>query len=244
LEKEKIVTWTASFQHLLFDIIYPYNGKSGVGAVILTPNPYFDIVAKTTDDIRDMDISVNNDDDKKTLKVKLPIPQWAIDESISEGPNEEAPLILNDKSRKKGGWNDKSLILPPSDDNEDDNQLLNLISAAEDNYSSDHDDEDDDDDDDDDKHSDILPPSSDVDDADNEESDKPNNLNDIKPKQAPKAYTGFDDVSKENVAKIHGDLIQRFFHENPEDIEGHGEDTALIEAPKPLQPNNANNNNN
>merc|ERR1719461_952535 len=28
--------------------------------------------------------------------------------------------------------------------------------------------------------------------------------------------------------KIHGDLIQRFFHENPEDIEGHGEETALL----------------
>merc|ERR1719228_1787398 len=29
LEKEKIVTWGASFQHLLFDIIYPYHGRSG-----------------------------------------------------------------------------------------------------------------------------------------------------------------------------------------------------------------------
>ena len=62
-------------------------------------------------------------------------------------------------------------------------------------------------------------------------------------KPPPRAYTGFDDVSKENVVKIHGDLIQRFFHENPEDIEGHGEDTGLLEADQMRalqQPNNGN----
>ena len=233
LEKEKIVTWTASFQHLLFDIIYPYNGKSGVGAVILTPNPYFEMISKTTDDVVDMDIHVN---DKRTKNLKLPIPQWAIEESISnEGPNEDAPLILHDKVKRRGI--DKSLILPPSDDNElsksnddkDENPLNGIISAVEVT----------DDDDDDDDHSDLLPPS----DADNELESEINNIDEQKnnknnkkgpngkldKKSAPKAYTGFDDVSKENVAKIHGDLIQRFFHENPEDIEGHGEDTQLLQ---------------
>eukprot|EP00484_Ammonia_sp_Unknown_P001745 CAMPEP_0197023048 /NCGR_PEP_ID=MMETSP1384-20130603/3830_1 /TAXON_ID=29189 /ORGANISM="Ammonia sp." /LENGTH=406 /DNA_ID=CAMNT_0042451197 /DNA_START=165 /DNA_END=1385 /DNA_ORIENTATION=+ len=227
LEKEKIVTWTASFQHLLFDIIYPYNGKSGVGAVILTPNPYFEMISKTTDDVIDCDIHVN-DDDKKTSKLKLPVPQWAIDESISEGPyNEEQPLIKQGKKHHHH-HRDKSLIYPPSDDeNQGDEKLKDIISANE--VSSE---DDDDDDDEAAKHSDLLPPS----DADNEqESDLNVNQqagqadNASVRKSPPKAYTGFDDVSKENVAKIHGDLIQRFFHENPEDIEGHGEDTALIE---------------
>ena len=101
LEKEKIVTWTASFQHLLFDIIYPYNGKAGVGAVILTPNPYFEMISKTTDDIVDMDIHVNADD-KKTSKLKLPIPQWAIDESVSNdgGPIDEEEELLRGHRKK------------------------------------------------------------------------------------------------------------------------------------------------
>ena len=123
LEKEKIVTWTASFQHLLFDIIYPYNGKTGVGAVILTPNPYFEMISKTTDDIVDMDIHVNGDD-KKTSKLKLPIPQWAIiDESISnDGPQDEEPLLnRNKKEARKRGRVAQSLILPPSDDNDNSN---------------------------------------------------------------------------------------------------------------------------
>ena len=237
LEKEKIVTWTASFQHLLFDIIYPYNGKTGVGAVILTPNPYFEMISKTTDDVVDMDIHVNGDD-KKTSKLKLPIPQWAImDESISnDGPQDEEPLLNRKKEARKRV--DQSLILPPSDDNDNslgddqdkDNPLADVISALEvtDESSS--------------SDSEVV--------ADNEEDEEEDvNINDdkelnsklklsgkgggggvIKKKTPPKAYTGFDDVSKENVAKIHGDLIQRFFHENPEDIEGHGEDTGLLEA--------------
>lgn len=234
LEKEKIVTWTASFQHLLFDIIYPYNGKTGVGAVILTPNPYFEMISKTTDDVVDMDIHVNADD-KKTSKLVLPIPQWAIDESISnDGPQDEEPLLNNNKRNKHRGKVHQSLILPPSDDNDNsigddkDNPLNGVISALEvtdEESSTDSDD-------------DVV--------ADNEESEVNNiNINNDKllnnaignkgnkgliKKTPPKAYTGFDDVSKENVAKIHGDLIQRFFHENPEDIEGHGEDTGLLQA--------------
>jgi len=257
LEKEKIVTWTASYQHLLFDIIYPYNGKGGVGAVILTPNPYFEMISKTTDDVVDIDIHVNGDD-KKTSKLKLPI--WDIDQSISnDGPQDEAPL-LGGRDKNKGGNRrrpiDQSLILPPSDDNydndnsnsnEDDqdpkDKLAGVISALEvtDEESSSIDNTDDD--------------------ADNEieDDDGENPLIDInddkqlnagiggrgkgKGKTPPKAYTGFDDVSKENVVKIHGDLIQRFFHENPEDIEGHGEDTGLLEADQMQalqQPNNGN----
>lgn len=73
MEKEKIVTWTASFQHLLFDIIYPYNGKTGVGAVILTPNPYFEMISNTTDKVSDHDVHVNDIKDKKGSKLKLPI---------------------------------------------------------------------------------------------------------------------------------------------------------------------------
>merc|ERR1712244_15726 len=73
LEKEKIVTWTASFQHLLFDIIYPYNGRAGVGAVILTPNPYFEMCVKTTDEVNDYDVHVNDAKDKKGSKLELPI---------------------------------------------------------------------------------------------------------------------------------------------------------------------------
>eukprot|EP01084_Bolivina_argentea_P144380 253321_1 len=232
LEKEKIVTWTASFQHLLFDIIYPYNGKRGVGAVILTPNPYFEMLVNTTNDKADIDINVHKD---KTSKfVKLPIPQWAIDDiSISEGPNEEAPLIKNDKS-KKHHFMDKSLIIPPSDDNEDDNQLLNLISAAE--VSSDSSEQ---------HHGNklLIPSEDDVDDADNEEMSDLEDKAPPKYKIAPLPYTGFDDVSAKNIQKIHGDLIQRFFHENPEDIEGHGEDTALLEN-LPMHEENVNNNNN
>merc|ERR1740131_74930 len=91
LEKEKIVTWTASFQHLLFDIIYPYNGKTGAGAVILTPNPYFEMISKTTDDKADIDFDPNAPDSDRKVK-QLPIPQWAIDESVSND-NEVQPLI-------------------------------------------------------------------------------------------------------------------------------------------------------
>merc|ERR1712154_372115 len=180
---------------------------AGVGAVILTPNPYFAMLAKeTTDNSKKEHIIKVNDDHsggKNLNNIKLPI-IWNIDESIPEGPNEEAPLIKNDKIRP---YKHQSLILPPSDNDDDHNHKF-VISAAEHSESED---------------------------SQIEESPK------IKKKTAPKAYTGFDDVSKENVQKIHGDLIQRFFHENPEDIEGHGEDTQLLQNNVPLeQPNHGN----
>jgi len=228
LEKEKIVTWTASFQHLLFDIIYPYNGRAGVGAVILTPNPYFAMLAKeTTDNSKKEHIIKVNDDHsggKNLNNIKLPI-IWNIDESISEGPNEEAPLIKNDKIRP---YKHQSLILPPSDNDDDHNHKF-VISAAEHSESED---------------SQIEESKTESEhtsnDGDNEQIEI-EQIPKIKKKTAPKAYTGFDDVSKENVQKIHGDLIQRFFHENPEDIEGHGEDTQLLQNNVPLeQPNHGN----
>merc|ERR1712048_80755 len=74
----------------------------------------------------------------------------------------------------------------------------------------------------------LLPHSGEDEDADNED-DSDKILISMKEEEKPqKAYTGFDDVSKKIANKIHGDLIQRFFHENPEDIEGHGEETALL----------------
>merc|ERR1712207_11571 len=121
LEKEKIVTWTASFQHLLFDIIYPYNGKSGVGAVILTPNPYFEMCIKTTNDVSDYDVHVNDVKDKKGSKLKLPIP-WMNERSISDQQIDEAQPLM-----KKSA----PLILPPSDDNEHDD-IKFVISCNED----------------------------------------------------------------------------------------------------------------
>ena len=223
LEKEKIVTWTASFQHLLFDIIYPYNGKAGVGAVILTPNPYFEMCVKTTDDLNDYDVHVNDVKDKKSSKLKLPIPQWAIDDSISEGPNEEVQPLMMKKS--------PALILPPSDDNDDSKFVISCdedTKTESDSLSN---------------RSNDLIMHSDVEDADNEEeSEKILIEMDAKPKKkkkqnksvpvkAPVAYTGFEHVSKENAAKIHGECVQRFFHDNPEDIEGHGEATALLLQP-------------
>merc|ERR1711933_105397 len=159
--------------------------------------------------------------DKKGSNLKLPIPQWAIDDSISEGSTE--PLMPNRSAA--------ALILPQSD-NEDEEDTKTQSESDSKNRSRNR-----------------LLPHSDVDDADNERDEddtddddddaeaaerkvmidmdaKPKKMK--KKKQAPVAYTGFDDVSKENVAKIHGDLIQRFFHENPEDIEGHGEETQLL----------------
>lgn len=48
-------------------------------------------------------------------------------------------------------------------------------------------------------------------------------------RQAPKPYTGFDDISKEHAKKIQGDLVQRYFHETPEEMEGYGQDTQDME---------------
>merc|ERR1712244_136943 len=134
------------------------------------------------------------------------------------GPNEEAPLIKNDKIRP---YKHQSLILPPSDNDDDHNHKF-VISAAEHSESED---------------SQIEESKTESEhtsnDGDNEQIEI-EQIPKIKKKTAPKAYTGFDDVSKENVQKIHGDLIQRFFHENPEDIE-------LTQNNVPLeQPNHGN----
>mmetsp|Transcript_40448 Transcript_40448/g.66427 ORF Transcript_40448/g.66427 Transcript_40448/m.66427 type:complete len:432 (-) Transcript_40448:484-1779(-) len=264
LEKEKIVTWTASFQHLLFDIIYPYNGKGGVGAVILTPNPYFEMISQTTDDVADRVVLVN---DPKTSKIQMPVPQWAIDESVSN-ENEEAPLIHPHGQHGHHRRRPKSLIYPPSDqdedddddDDDDDDAVEDVEEANDENRNlkdiiSCHERSSGDDNGDGDEDRLRSPPHSD---ADNEHSDHSPNQNqqnkamDVggghrssvaghRHKTPPPAYKGFDVSSKENAAKIHGDLIQRFFHENPEDIEGHGEETALMPNMPPQPPQNDHN---
>lgn len=208
LEKEKIVTWTASFQHLLFDIIYPYNGKTGAGAVILTPNPYFEMISKTTDDKADIDFDPNAPDSDRKVK-QLPIPQWAIDESVSND-NEVQPLI-------KPQHNLHPLLYPDRDESLEREQVV-AVEIPEAQVSSQDTDSDDDADDERERR----------DDSPNEEQkDESPAKGESKPKRkAPKAYTGFD-ASKENAKKVHGDLVQRYFHDAPEDIEGHGEDTGM-----------------
>merc|ERR1712176_453490 len=162
-------------------------------------------------------------------KMKMPIPQWAIDDSISEND----PLMRHQSA---------ALVLPPSDEN-DQAQAGKFVISCEEDTKTDSDNSLSDGSDGGDRRGDGLLPHSDVD--EDEQSKQDNkisidmNVREKKTKkqkkQAPVAYTGFDDVSKENASKIHGDLMQRYFHENPEDIEGHGEETALLALQQAVQ---------
>lgn len=251
LEKEKIVTWTASFQHLLFDIIYPYNGKTGAGAVILTPNPYFEMINQTTDEKVDIVLDPNAND-KSVMRHPIPCPQWAIDESVSND-NENRPLIGFAEAAKAEQRSNQAkvrvraehpLLYDDEHENDDDGaeRLAVEIEPMEaQQISSQDSDSDDDADDEREVRRDEMSPN------EEQKDESPKNLKGAKgenkgskvkgkKKQAPKAYTGFD-ASKENAKKVHGDLVQRYFHDAPEDIEGHGEDTGMLplsEAEKKL----------
>ena len=233
LEKEKIVTWGASFQHLLFDIIYPYNGRSGAGAVILTPNPYFEMVTKTTDDQKEMEIKVH-EANKKMDKLPMPMPKWVVanaqmDESVSR--DENAPPIGADVMHRQFG-NDHvspSMILPPSDDSFGNGaavpmmELIPPVPVSESESDS----------------QDLMA------DDDNSESDKlmahhqreerEDLMGKKDEKQAKPAqpYTGFDNTSKEIAQKVHGDLAQAYFLDAPEEMEGWGQDTQLDQLKEP-----------
>jgi len=237
LEKEKIVTWTASFQHLLFDIIYPYNGKTGAGAVILTPNPYFEMINQTTDDKVDIVLDPNAND-KSAMRQPIPCPQWAIDESVSvsvSNDNEKRPLIgfadaaaaeqRNLAKARNANARAEHPLLYDEDNEERAEQMAVEIEPMEAHAEVSSQDTDSDDDADD-ERAEIR------DESPNEEQKDASPVKGEpkgkgKKKQAPKAYTGFD-ASKENAKKVHGDLVQRYFHDAPEDIEGHGEDTGLL----------------
>jgi len=222
LEKEKIVTWGASFQHLLFDIIYPYNGRSGAGAVILTPNPYFEMVTKNTDDLEEMEIKVD-DPSKKGYKLPIPMPPWVVEESVSR--EEHKPLIGADLIQRQFGQSHPSsppLILPPSDDSFQGPVAAMIPPAELTEESSDS------------ESAELRPRSDDADDEEVNESDKliPDEIekgkkDEKQAKPAPKPYTGFDDTSKEIARKIHGDLAQGYFLNSKEDIEGYGHETQL-----------------
>jgi len=227
LEKEKIVTWGASFQHLLFDIIYPYHGRSGAGAVILTPNPYFEMVTKNTDDLEEMEIKVDDPSRKSKMhRLPIPMPQWVVDESVSR---EEHKPLIGAGLLERGQFGQCALnpaaspplILPPSDDSFQ-GPVMPMIPVAYLTESSGS------------ESPDLRQPSDDADDEDMNESDKlipdenaKGKKDEQQAKPAPKPYTGFDDTSKEIARKIHGDLAQRYFHNAPEDIEGFGHDTQL-----------------
>merc|ERR1712129_59379 len=131
-----------------------------------------------------------------------------------------------------------ALVLPPSDENDQAQAGKFVISCEEDTKTDSDNSMSDDSNGCGGGRGDGLLPHSD---AEEDEQNKHDNkiLIDMnvkkKQKQAPVAYTGFDDVSKENASKIHGDLMQRYFHENPEDIEGHGEETALLALQQAVQ---------
>jgi len=75
LQREKVVTWTANFQHLLFNIKCPHNGRYNEGVVEVMPNPFFKKWQSDKDEIEQKDINTPNYYDQ------LPLPPWAVDEN-------------------------------------------------------------------------------------------------------------------------------------------------------------------